>query len=489
MATRANLSPEMLAQILAGTGPAGYSVYRPGVVKGPEGGGPESWGSDVSYVEGDPSGINFKDPNKEWYTTYGMDGKFLNEGNGKNSLTLKDVIMFAAVVYGMGALSSAFAAAGGASSAAGSSAIGGVGGGEWGALEALGDLSAPGYFTGGTELAGSLANVGAAAPEVVGGLNGAGTFGALEGLGTLGGQAGLDAAAGLTAGAAPGAASFIPGVDSATGIASNAIAPSAVNLGTLGGVVSTAGGLSGGNSLIPGISNDNLLRYGAPLVGGLLQSNAASNASDAQLQASREANALTKGIYDDTVKRNAPFVAGGLASFNAMLEKLGLGGDKTAPGYGSFNKIPTAEDVMAEPGYQFGKMEGQKGLDNKLNAQGMTYSGAALKAASRYNTDYATTKYDGAFNRGEAAKTNSYNRLSGVANQGINASNMTASAGSQYADSAGRNIIGGADAAAANSLAQGNIWTNALNQGVSSYLNKDKKYGDIPDWAKRLFGG
>lgn len=464
-----NLDPNILRRLKAGEQVPGYSLYSGGNFNG----SPESGGQ---YVQSSsPDGINYFDPATGLYTSYGMDGGFLNEGNGKNGLTLKDVIGFAAAVYGLGAVSSALSAAGPAASSAGGAAAAG----DWGALESLGNLAEPGYYTGGTELGGSLVNTampaGEAATSFIPGADSAasGIASTAAGpaavdLGSLGGVTATGLAAGA-AGAAPSvfnAAKDSQLANKQLGLGPSYKGPSSVDLGSLGGVTSTAGGLFSGG--LPSVND--LLPYGAPLVGGLLQSNAANRASDNQLTAAREANALQKGIYDSTVARNAPFVAGGLQSFNALLDRLGLSDNKGAAGYGSFGKIPSSADVMAEPGYQFGLSEGQKAINNKLNAQGMSYSGPAIKAAGRFGTDYATTKYDSAFNRGEAAKTNEFNKFSGVAGMGINASNMTAQAGTSYANAAGNNLIGGADAQAANSLAQGNIWSNALNQGVSSYL-------------------
>lgn len=479
MATK--LTPELIAQLAKmRTGEArlidGYN-YQP-TYGGYNFASAESGGSGMPEGIGEQTGWDRTDPRQaasaQMIDGFDASGGFTGSRKGTYDNPLTGVLTVLAAAYGMHQLGSMLSAG-----AAGGAASGGAAAaGDWGALESLGNLAEPGYFTAGAELPGALANVGAAAPEVVGGAGG-GMFGALEGLGTLGGADGALAAAG-GAGAVPAATTGLNAMRAGelAGYATNGTLPTAATVAAgptllqqAGSALGAApGDLSASGGLIPGISNDNLMRFGAPLIGGVVQSIGANSAAKAQIAASREANALQRGIYDDTVARNAPFVSGGLASFNALLEKLGLGGDKTAPGYGSFNKIPTAEDVMAEPGYQFGQREGQKAIDNKLNVQGMTYSGAALKAAGRYNNDYATTKFDGAFNRGEAAKTNQYNKLSGVATLGVNASNHTAAAGTSYATTAGQNIIGGGDARAANSLAQGNILSGAINQGVSSYL-------------------
>ena len=206
-------------------------------------------------------------------------------------------------------------------------------------------------------------------------------------------------------------------------------------------------------------------------VGGLLASKGSKDAANIQAGAADRAAQLQKEAYDQTVARNQPFVSGGLQSFNALLDRLGLSGNAAAPGYGTFGKVPTAQDVMNEPGYQFGLSEGQKALKNMTNARGMSYSGAALKAADRYATDYAGTQYGNAFNRNQSANQQAYNQFANLANMGQNAANNQGQAGANYATQTGAALQGGAGAQAANALAQGNIWQNALNQTVSAYKN------------------
>lgn len=230
--------------------------------------------------------------------------------------------------------------------------------------------------------------------------------------------------------------------------------------------------------------------------GALIGANAVGDAADTQAGAADRATQLSKEQYDSTVERNKPFVSGGTTAFNALLERLGLSGNTAAPGYGSFGKAPTAEQVQAEPGYQFGLDQGQQAINRNLNARGMTNSGAQIKAAARFGTDYAGTQYNNAFNRNQSAQQQAYNQLGNVANIGQNAANNTGQAGANYATQAGANMIGAGNANAAAGLAQGNIWTNALNQGVSAYNNSSRNVGAggniwAPDYddSGAIYGG
>lgn len=217
--------------------------------------------------------------------------------------------------------------------------------------------------------------------------------------------------------------------------------------------------------------------------GAIIGSNASSDAVDAQtasaaqgnattLQAQREAQAFQQKQLDQARADNAPWLAAGTTALNKL---------SSAPDF-------TSASVATDPGYQFGLSEGMKGVTNSAAARGGLLSGAALKAASQYNTNYATTKFDDAFNRDATNK----NRLATLAGVGQTAAGQTANAGIQTGsmvgagiNSAGQSVaqnqLGVGNARASGYLAQGNALTGALNQGVSAWnqYNKPPTYGDI----------
>lgn len=217
---------------------------------------------------------------------------------------------------------------------------------------------------------------------------------------------------------------------------------------------------------------------GAAVVGAAGSVYSSNKASKTQGSAADAANQLQQQQYDDTVNRNQPFVSGGTSAYNALLGRLGLAGtSNTDAGYGTLGKVPTSADVMATPGYQFGLDQGQQALNRQITAGGMSGSGAALKAAARYGTDYATTKYDDAFNNLQTANTNTFNQLSGTAKIGQASANNTAAAGEGYATTSGNNLMGAANSSAAATLANNNAVQGAINQGVSSYKNAPSSTG------------
>ena len=155
----------------------------------------------------------------------------------------------------------------------------------------------------------------------------------------------------------------------------------------------------------------------------------------------------------------------------AHLQKL-LGIDGSGGGMAT---SPTAAQVQAEPGYQFGLQQGQQALNHQAAARGMSNSGAALMAAQRYGTDYAGTKYNDAWNRLQGEQTNQVNRLASVAGLGQTGASQVAQSGQQYANNAGNIGMSAANAQGAAGIAQANTWGGIGNNLAGWYYNKNLK--------------
>lgn len=185
---------------------------------------------------------------------------------------------------------------------------------------------------------------------------------------------------------------------------------------------------------------------GATVVGGALASSAAGSAADSQAQSSANAIGEQARQYDQTRADYAPYRDAGTTALGQLQTEM--------------NGQTSAADVMSDPGYQFGLTQGQQALDRKAAAGGGRVSGAALKSASEYATNYATTGYSAAYQR----RQDRLNRLAALANIG-----QTSTAGSATAGASSANAISGlvsaqGNASGAAQLAQGNIWGNTANQ-------------------------
>lgn len=185
------------------------------------------------------------------------------------------------------------------------------------------------------------------------------------------------------------------------------------------------------------------------------QAGAAQSAADAQLQASREANALQQRIYEENIARQKPFLDTGTEFFN-RLAALQRGGPEAAQNF-----------LQMDPGYQFRLGEGLKALDRQAAARGGLISGAALKAAQRYGQDLGSQEYSAA-----------YGRLAGLADVGPRSAGIMSGLGERYGQTAGQNLLAGGQAVGQGYLGAGAAqasgymgMANSLTNALGSYIN------------------
>ncbi len=196
---------------------------------------------------------------------------------------------------------------------------------------------------------------------------------------------------------------------------------------------------------------------GAAVVGTVGSAVSSSSAARGQQRAADAATEEQRRQFDMTQANQQPYREAGT---NALANLVQLSGQ--------YGKAPTAEQVMAQPGYQFGLTQGQNAVNNQGAATGGLYSGQQLRAASRFNTDYATTKYDDAFNRNRLQEGDTWNRYSALAGIGQTATNQLQGAGQNYANQVGQIGMSNANAQGAATIAQGNALQNGLNQAGSA---------------------
>lgn len=209
---------------------------------------------------------------------------------------------------------------------------------------------------------------------------------------------------------------------------------------------------------------------GIAAVGVVSNAVSANSAKDAQVGAANAADNLQQSEFDQTRADQAPYRTAGYSALSRMSDLLGLSGNTSAAGYGSLTTPFTGASVATDPGYQFGLTQGLNSAQNSAAAKGGLYSGATLKALTQYGNDYATTKFDDAFNRDQTTNTAEYNKLAGVSGTGQNATTQVDSAGATVAANQGSNLIGAGNARGAADIATGNALTNGLNQAGAWWL-------------------
>lgn len=192
--------------------------------------------------------------------------------------------------------------------------------------------------------------------------------------------------------------------------------------------------------------------------GALITGNAAKDASQTQANASQTAIGEQQREFDTNQANFAPYLAAGTTALGQIQSGL------NAP-----------VDPTQDPGYQFGLSQGQKALASQTAANGGRDSGAALKAADEFATNYATTGYSAAYQRGQ----DRLNRLSALAGLGQTAAGGSGVLGQQATTNLTGLTTAQGNAAAAGQLAQGNIWANGTNALVAA----GQKYAASPSYG------
>lgn len=210
-------------------------------------------------------------------------------------------------------------------------------------------------------------------------------------------------------------------------------------LGTIGG--GAVGAIFGGPAgAMAGAS------LGGSLGGALDQSKSVSDANKTQAESTAAAIGEQQRQYDLTRGDQAPYRAAGTKALGQLETENG--------------SMPTAADVMSDPGYQFGLQQGQQAIDRKIAAAGGRVSGAAIKAAGEYGTNYATTGYSAAYQR----RQDRLNRLAALAGVGQTSTNATGQFGANTSNQISDLLTSQGNASGSARIAQGNIWGNATNQ-------------------------
>jgi hypothetical protein len=139
------------------------------------------------------------------------------------------------------------------------------------------------------------------------------------------------------------------------------------------------------------------MSFVSSLVGGILGSNAADNASQdlqqgahqaQQVEANNQKNAqdFQTGVWSGTQTAEQPYQSVGSTSANALQSLLGKGFQQ-----------PTLQDLEKTPGYQFQLQQGTRAIDENAAANGTLLSGNTGTALQSYGQGLAQTAYQNDF--------------------------------------------------------------------------------------------
>jgi len=156
------------------------------------------------------------------------------------------------------------------------------------------------------------------------------------------------------------------------------------------------------------------------------------------------------------------------------------------PLYGSLLRNFSQEDFQTDPGYQFRIGEGQKQIESSAAARGGLLSGAAAKALTKYNQNFASNEYQNVYNRFNQNQNNTFNRLASLAGVGQQANAQLQQAGQNYANNAGNALQSAGTARASGYAGQANAIGAGLGGLTSAFGNIN--YGGGSAYSNNPYG-
>lgn len=260
-----------------------------------------------------------------------------------------------------------------------------------------------------------------------------------------------------------------------------------------------------------------ILSIAGPIIGGLFGSSTSSNAADAQVQASQNANATTMAMFNQTQANLQPWREGGGNALAKLQELMGLssptpaasggawgpppgipghsvgqtsadasgnqyvwdgsawnrgtpaGGAAATPAdFGSLLKGFSMSDYQQSPYTAWLKQQGIDAIQNSAAARGMT--GNTLRALSDYGQQQSISDYWNQFNAWNQNQNNEFSRLNTLSGTGANAAGLTANLGMNTANSIGNNITGAGNAQAAGIVGSANALSGGINNAMQNYM-------------------
>jgi hypothetical protein len=189
----------------------------------------------------------------------------------------------------------------------------------------------------------------------------------------------------------------------------------------------------------------------ATVVGGYLTSKAAKSGAQAQTSANNAAIGEQQREFDQTQQNLAPYLGAGSNALN--LQQQYLSGNTSG-----FDQSPD---------YQFAVQQGTKALDAGAASKGNLWGGGAdadrISLGQGLATQYAN---------------NYWNKLTGVANQGLGAATSLGSLGQSNANNIGNLMQGSGQANASGTVGSANAWQDVLSQLGTLYgTNSTKPVG------------
>lgn len=178
------------------------------------------------------------------------------------------------------------------------------------------------------------------------------------------------------------------------------------------------------------------LSFLSPIVGGLLGAQGSRDASRSQERSAQIAADEQRRQFDLTRQDNMPFLQNGYDALAQLRDPL--------------------NNFQADPGYNFLRQEGQRGIERSAAARGGAFSGNALRSLGEFNTGLANQTFG-----------DWWNRQASRAGMGQTVASNLGSFGAQKSANVGNALMAGGDARASGIAGQ----YNALGQGLAGAMD------------------
>lgn len=195
---------------------------------------------------------------------------------------------------------------------------------------------------------------------------------------------------------------------------------------------------------------------GAGLVGGIMASNAAGDAADAQSQAAQAGIDAQNQRFNELKQLLAPYAQAGNGAMQAQSNLIGLGGRQA--------QQQSIDDLQNSPMFQAMLQQGSQSILANASATGGLRGGNTQAALAQFAPRLLAQQIN-----------DQYNRLGGLTSIGQNAAAMQGNAGMQVGSSAAGLLQQAGAAQAGGSLAQANIFGNTVGSlaGMAAqYMNR-----------------
>lgn len=238
----------------------------------------------------------------------------------------------------------------------------------------------------------------------------------------------------------------------------------------------------------------------AALGSAAISSSAAGSAASQQGAAATAANNFATNQLDRQIGNSAGYVSGGNQANNALLQLLGLSTgsnpnnglpnltgsiDTNAPLIAPF----TQAQFQQSPGYQYQLGQTNNAILNNASALGGPLGGNTLMALQTNAAGLSNQDWYNAMNAYYGQQNSVFNKLSGVATTGLNATNAIAGVGTNISGQVGANTTGAGNAAAAGTVGQANALTSGLGNISQLAALFGGGSGSGPSGLQNILGG